>query len=395
MSHNVLTGVLCDVLWTPEVVMENVFVRFDNERIARIEPWEAGKLAPEGALDLRGKKLRVVPGLIDIHVHGCGGGDFLDNTDAALEAISAMSARGGATSVIATTTISVKDEDMKAFKSLVSRLRTAQVSGARFAGLHLEGPYINPERRGSFGDDFMRPVNLNDVNEILDVCADFLRKITISPEIPNAWELVDLVVKRTNAEVSLGHSIAAYEKAEEFYQHPRVRQATHCFNAMKPLHHRDPGILGASLLDRRVTTEIIPDGFHLSGPIIDMIYRLKGREKMVIITDANAATGMPDGVPVRCIGGEAFVKDDAVYLPNGTLAGSNLSMSKGLYKAQKLGHVPFADALSMCTINAAKCIRMDDVMGAVEPGKLADLCVLTAEDQVAFTVRDGKVVYTA
>lgn len=390
-----LSGVLCNELWTPEVQMKNVFVKFDNERIDRIIPWEDGKALPQNAI-IADDKLVAVPGLIDIHVHGNGGGDFLDNTDEALYAISDTSARGGATSVIATMSIAGDDTNFTKFEQIVKRLKNTVVNGSRFAGLHLEGPYINPERRGSFSDRYMRPLKAEELNKILDICADFLRKITICPELDGAWDLVDLIVKRTNAEISLGHSIASYEKAEELYQHPRVRQATHCFNAMVPLHHRAPGLLGASLLDRRVTTEMIPDGYHLSGPIIDMIYRLKGRDKAVIITDGNAATGLHEGQIIECLGGKACVKNDAVYIAGtDTLAGSNLLMARGLYKAQILGHIPFQDALTMCTYNAAKAIHMDDVMGTIEPGKLADMALIKADGTVATTIRDGKIVYSA
>ncbi len=388
-----LSGVLCPSLWTPEVELKNVFVHFKGRLFGALEPWAKGKALPKDALVLS-SALVAVPGLVDIHVHGNGGGDFQDNTDAAFAAISNTSARGGATSVVATMSVSSDDKDMKKFKQIVNRLRRFDAAGARFIGLHLEGPYINPERRGSFSDYFMRPFKAGEFDAILDVCGDILRKITIAPELPGADKLIDAVTRRTNAEVSLGHSVADFDLAARFFQHPRVRQATHCFNAMVPLHHRKPGLLGAALLDRRVSTEMIPDGHHLKGPIIDMIYRLKGRDRTIIITDGNAATGLPEGSEVLTLGGPAVIRNDAVYIKGtDTLAGSNLLMSDALRSAQTLGHVPFSDALTMCTANAAAAIHMEAHVGSIAPGLLADMCVLKRNGDVALTIRDGKVVY--
>lgn len=391
-----LGGIACRRLYTPQYMLDNVLVLFDGPKISMLGDFVSSYLQPD-FYDAQSEDLFVMPGLIDVHVHGCGGADFLDKQAESFKTISMTGARGGATSMLATTTIPVDDEQLEGFAEFLRLLKTVDPPGARFIGLHLEGPFLNPAKRGGFGLRYIQPANLKHAERILSMCEDVLAKITISPEIENADPLIRMFAEnpRTQIEVSLGHTDASFEMAQKWFEHERVRQVTHAFNAMHPFHHRNPSMIGAALLNDHAWLEMIPDGYHLTGPVIELLYRSKGPKRLMIITDGTAATATAPGTQFESVGGVTEVRDGAVWLLNGTLAGSNMLMADALMGAVNRGKVPLQDAIQMATTTPAKSIHVDDKVGAIDAGKRADFCVMRKDGTVAATIRDGLLVYEA
>ncbi len=391
-----LAGIACRRLYTPDMILDDVLVLFAEGVVGMMGEFASHWLPPD-VFDARSPELVVVPGLVDVHIHGCGGADFLDLNEEAYRCISATAARGGATSIVATTTIPRDDEELVRFAEFVRLLKRLDPPGARFLGIFLEGPFINPEKRGGFGPQYVWPADLRRAERILSVCEDLLLKITIAPEIENGLQLIEFFHEnpRTTVEISLGHSAADFHLARRLFRLERVRQVTHAFNAMHPFHHRAPGLIGAALLEERVWCEMIPDGHHLSGPAIELLYRLKGWEKLMIITDGTGATATSPGTRIPSVGGWTEVRDGAVRLADGTLAGSNLLMADAVRCVGELAGVPFHDALRMATLTPARSVHWDDRIASIEPGKRADFCVLDTHGQVYATIRDGRLVYLA
>ncbi len=393
-----LSGIAARRIHTPRMILDNVLIEFNGPDIGIMGDF-ASAMIPPGYFNARDEDLVVVPGLVDTHVHGCGGCDFLDKTRASLETISRMAARGGTTTLVATTTIPVDDERLEGFGEFLRQLRAVAMDapGARYAGIHLEGPFINPARRGGFGPRFVRPVDIRFATRVMEMCGDILMKVTLAPEITGGGDLIRLILDNPNTqiEISVGHTDADFESARRFFAIERVRQVTHAFNAMCPFHHREPGVIGAALTDDNVWMEMIPDGHHLVGGAIALLHRAKGPGRLMIVTDGTAATGTEPGTPVRSVGGVTVVRDGAVRLEDGALAGSNLLMAGALESACRLGGVPFEHALEMCTLTPARAVHRESIIGTIDPGKRADFCVLRRDGSVAATIRDGMLVHQA
>lgn len=393
-------SIVCSRLHTPENELRDVAVEFDGALIRAVRPIGEAPVSAH-SFDATGEGLVVVPGLIDTHIHGSGGADFLDRKAESVDLIREMAARGGATSIVATTTIPTDDEDFESFAEFVRLVRESMrqtapgsgpQSGARILGIFLEGPYLNMEKRGGFGTRFVHPVDLKKAERILDLCADILLKITISPEIEGAEDLIHLLLNdsRSRVEISLGHTDADYEMGQRFFAMERVRQVTHAFNAMSPFHHRTPNLIGAALLDDNVLVEMVTDGFHLTGPAIELMYRIKGPKRAVIVTDGTAATATEPGTRVKSVGGWTQIVDGVVRLDDGTIAGSALQMASAMKATIEMGHVPFDAALRMASLTPAESVHHEHMTGAIKPGLRADFCVLRNDGTVHTTIRDGQ-----
>ena len=394
VGGQLLEGIACGRLFTPQIILDNVLVTFDNGRISMMGEF-ASEWMPPNVFNARQRGWIVVPGLIDVHIHGCGGADFLDKREDAYKEISRTAARGGASSIVATTTIPTDDAELEGFAEFIRLLKNLNPPGARFLGIFLEGPFINPEKRGGFGPQYCWPVDIRRAQKILELCEDLLLKITVAPEIEGADKLIELFHEnpRTTVEISLGHTAADYELASRMFRRERVRQVTHAFNAMHPFHHRSPNLIGAALLNERVWCEMIPDGHHLSGPAISLLHRLKGPERLMIVTDGTGATATPPGTRIHSVGGWTEVRDGAVRLLDGTLAGSNLLMADAIRSTCSLGNVPFQDALMMATITPARSVHAESKVGSIDPQKYADFCVLDENGDVMATIVGGTLVY--
>ena len=306
----------------------------------------------------------VVPGLVDLHVHGGGGEDFMSGDVAACERAARFHARHGTTALLATTVSAPRE-------ALTRALRAVAAAGDPvLVGAHLEGPWLSEKRRGAQPAEHLRAPDLDELEALAE--AGPLRMVSLAPELPGALEAV-AAIAAAGAVPALAHTDATYEQAVAAIE-AGARHAVHVFNGMRPLHHREPGVLGA-VLESGVSCELILDGHHVHPVAARLLHRLKGAEQTVLITDAIAATGMPDGEhrlgdsPIRVTGGRAET-------PDGRLAGSTLTMDAAVRHAVEWLEFPLAEAVAMASTTPARVIGLDHRKGRLAPGFDADVVVL-------------------
>lgn len=361
---------------------------------------------PAGAkrLDLDGDY--VLPGYIDIHVHGGQGLDFADEsaTFETFDKISHFYASHGTTSVIAT----VYPQPKQRFLDCIRRLRTyCESHGPEriVEGIHLEGPFLNPEMHGAIRPDYMWPATVEAFQEIIDVGGPWIRVMTIAPEIPGAMAILRAASMSESAgstggerprhplHLSIGHSNARYEQIAEAIDNG-LEGVTHIFNAMPPMHHRKPGVLAGTLLRDELFVEVIADAVHLHPAILHLLMKVKGHDKIVLISDAIRAVGMPDG-EYEFSGQKVIVRNTRAYLADApdTLAGSTTTLDKAMRTMIKHGGASLPQASQMASLNAARILEWKYRRGILAVGKDADLVILDKRRHVEMTVKAGHVVW--
>ncbi|CAD6544927.1 N-acetylglucosamine-6-phosphate deacetylase [Paraburkholderia sabiae] len=320
----------------------------------------------------------ILPGFIDLHVHGGGGADVMEAGNA-IEAITRTHARFGTTSLLATTMTAPRDELMAVVAGLGDVAKNRVPGGARVLGVHLEGPYINPGKLGAQPDAAVSAV-LDEVLKYLSIAP--IRVVTIAPEISGHMDIISEINAR-GVRVQLGHSLGTYDDAVAAMKHG-ARSFTHLFNAMSPLHHRNPGMVGAALAHAEYA-EIIPDLLHVHPGAIRAAMRAIPR--LYVVTDSTSATGMPDGEyrlgsqhVTKCLGG--------VRLADGTLAGSTLTMDQALRNLVSLG-LPVADVSNRMSRYAADYLGIED-RGRLARGAWADVVVFDRELALTATYVEGE-----
>ncbi len=358
---------------TPQGFVRGTLEQQDG-RISRI----AGQAVSEA--EVRASSLPIVlPGFIDIHVHGGGGRDTMEGGDAARE-MSRRHVRHGTTSMLATTMTAPLEDIRNALTALGPLCKERDPQGARVLGVHLEGPYINPGKLGA-QPDFAKDASLTEVRALNELAP--IKLITLAPELPG---MVDLIPKLVEAgfRVQIGHTAGTYEDGVAAL-HKGARGFTHLFNAMSGLHHREPGMVGAALAHARYA-EIIPDLLHVHPGAIRVAMR--SIPCMFCVTDSTAAAGMPDGeyrlgrhTVTKCMGG--------VRLPDGTLAGSTLTMDQALRNLVFQLGLEIEDASRRVSANAAEYMGLDD-RGQLVVGAWADLVVMDRELQMQRVVVEGE-----
>jgi N-acetylglucosamine-6-phosphate deacetylase len=369
---------------TPLEVFEQADVVIESDKIIGVGPGLAGAGADQ-TIDAAG--CIVAPGFIDIHVHGSAGHDTMDGTRKAIEGMAQFFAAHGVTA-FCPTTMTVAAEDIMTSVKAVHEAMIDPVNGAQPLGVHLEGPYIDAAKKGAQPAQFVRTATALDYRQFFSL--GDVRLVSLAVEIPENKELISFARSR-GAAVAVGHSSATYEQVAEAVK-LGVNQSTHTFNQMEGLHHRKPGTVGAALLLREIYAQFIADGIHLHPAVVDMIVRLKGPERAVVITDAISGAGMPDGEYV--LGGQKVVlKDGAVRLPDGTLAGSSLTVDAGVRNVHKFTGRCLRECIQMATFTPARSIGVASRKGSLEPGKDADIVLLTPDLQVKMTMVMGKVAY--
>lgn len=326
----------------------------------------------------------VAPGLVDVHIHGYSGVDVSDNDPDDIRKMARSLLANGVTAFLPTT-LTVAWETLESVCCHVRKLMEESLSpdfdGAQIAGMHMEGPFINPAKKGAQNEAYILKPDADKVLPFRDV----IKVITFAPEMPGGLEFTRRLRQETNIALSIGHTSANFDQAMDAI-HAGVMRSTHTFNAMTPLMHRDPGVVGAAL-NSDIYTELIPDTFHVNKGIFPMMTRLKGN-KLVLITDALRSAGMPDGEYEN--GGQVFVlKGIECRLKDGTIAGSVLKLNQGVRNLRDYGYLPLYAAVRAASLNAAESAHLDDRKGSLTPGKDADIILMDEDCNVLRTIVRG------
>ncbi len=335
--------------------------------------------------DARGRML--LPGFIDLHVHGAMGHELMDASPAGLEEMARFYASHGVTSFLATTWTADRRSINRALE-LVEEMQGPLPGGATLLGVHLEGPYLNPLRCGAQDARLIRRADKEEALEFLDT--GVIRLLALAPEYDENLWLIDECVRR-GITVSAAHTTASYEQMQRAAKHG-LTQATHTFNAMQGLGHREPGTVGAALTLPQISCELIADNIHVHPAVQKILVEVKTPSGVILITDAIRAAGLPEG-EYRLDERTVNIRDGAVRLPDGTLAGSILTMERALQNLCSATGRPLADLWMTSSLNAARAIGISSHKGSLEAGKDADLVLLDEYFQVHLTVAQGEIVF--
>jgi N-acetylglucosamine-6-phosphate deacetylase len=332
----------------------------------------------------------IVPGYIDLHIHGSAGFDVMDDDPRALPAIEHLLARHGVTSYFPTTVTASLDVTLRAIERLANAIEISEQGLESSAGravpigIHLEGPFISRARCGVHPPQHLLAPTLKVFEQLWQAARGRIRMMTIAPELEGAPELIAEAAQRRVC-VSLGHSDADFAATERGVE-AGARHATHTFNAMRPLDHRSPGILGSVLTDPRISADIIADGIHLDPVIVKLFAKAKGLEQTVLISDAISATGMPNGI-YRLGSFEVEVRDGRCTV-NGKLAGSALTLDRAVRNLAQFAEWTLPQAIAAASWNPARAARIEN-KGVLAIGADADFIVLNGEGKVLRTFIGG------
>jgi N-acetylglucosamine-6-phosphate deacetylase len=361
----------------------------ENGLIDSMYPAGQGQYAPGEVTLIDAKGLWVIPGLIDLHVHGSAGSDTMDATPDAIRTMADFFARHGVTSYLPTTLTAPPEAIDAAIQNVISMAQPQ--AGAQHLGLHLEGPFIGSEYRGAQPQEWLRSPDQKEYESWFEMGS--IRLIALAPELPGTIELIERGVRK-GIRFSVGHSSASYEQVILAADHG-LSQATHTFNGMTGLHHREPGAAGAVLADDRIYAEIIVDGIHLHPAVVKVVVRAKGIDRTILVTDAIRATGLEDGD--YDLGGhqKVQVRDGIARTSRGSLAGSTLAMDAALRNVIRFTGLSVNDALRMATTTPAEALGLSSRKGTIKPGADADLVLVDPDMNVRATIVNGALVYDA
>jgi len=373
-------------LYSPCERLDNATVLVDGGRIVAVG-YAAAVACPPGAQVLDADGLLLTPGFIDMQFNGGFGDDFTADPTTIWQ-VAAGLPRWGVTALLPTVITSPLERIAQAQQVVLSE--PAGFRGATPLGLHVEGPFLNPQKKGAHNPAYLQLPALEAVAGWSPQTG--VRLVTLAPELPGALPVIEALAAR-GVLVSAGHSTATFDEATMAFD-AGARYGTHLFNAMPTLHHREPGLPGALLTDPRPVVGFIADGVHTHPSVISLVWQALGPERLNLVTDAMAALGMGPG---KHLLGDFEVTVDATSarLADGTLAGSILSLDQALRNLIRLTGCTLADALATVTTTPARSLGLDHERGRIAPGYVADLVLLSPELEVRGTVVRGELVYTA
>lgn len=375
------------IFYTGSEIIRNGRMRVDGDgRIAFIGSDDGQPESRDAeVVDLAGRT--VVPGFIDVHIHGGGGWDLLRGNPEDFEGTSRFHASHGTTAFLATTGPNTEAETVRILEN-ARKVQSAGIEGgADVIGVHLEGPFLNPLRKGAMNESRLHPPDMREMDRYIEASGNTVRLITTAPELPGGEAFVRGLVER-GIRVSVGHSDASYEQMADAVRWGATHM-THHFNGMRPFHHRDPGAAGAGLMMQELTTELIADGVHVHPAAMRFLFDVKGEHNVCVVTDAVAYAGMPDGEY-----GDSVVTGGEVYLKGtNTLAGSSLTMLRALQLVLQFTGRPLERALPAFTGVPARQAGADTRKGTLEQGKDADFLILDEDLELLGTFVRGKAVY--
>jgi len=329
----------------------------------------------------------VAPGFIDIHVHGYAGYDAMDSDNASLQHISQYLASRGVTGFLATLQTAPQKELLEALRRVKHEMGRS-ISGAKVLGTHLEGPFINRNRIGA-QQNFVREPTQRQLEELYEAAEGTLKIVTLAPEVKGGLYAVKFLRER-NIVVSAGHTDATYHEARQAFD-TGVSSLGHFWNGMRGMHHREPGVVGAGLVDENVTVELIADCLHVHPTVLGLTVKLKGPEKVVLISDLIKPGGLPSGEYV--LDGRTFILENGlIKLPSGVIAGSSVGLDKAVHNMVERVGVSLPVAVQLATDTPARVLDLD-AKGRLEPGFDADIVIMDENFNVIETIVEGSTVY--
>jgi N-acetylglucosamine-6-phosphate deacetylase len=370
---------------TPQHKLTDQILIIENGSITGIVG-RGGFQAEQDDRVIQAEGLWVTPGLIDIHVHGGFGADTMDATPQALDRMGHFFASHGVTSYYPTTGAAAQTALLEAVNN-VARYRPGDEVAVPL-GVHVEGPYLSEKRKGAQPAQYLRNPNLEEYRQLIST--GWVKIMTVAPELEGAGELIRFGVQQ-GVEFAAGHSAAPFETMQEAAG-IGLRQATHTFNGMDPLHHRQPGVVGAVLSDERIYAQVIVDGIHVHPAVVKLLVRAKGIARTILITDAMRASGLPDG-EYDLLGQVVTVKSGMAQVAGGSLAGSTLTLDAAVRNVMDFTGCSLPDAISMATITPAQAMGLQAKKGKLSVGADADITLFDSKLEVILTLVGGRVVY--
>ena len=368
-------------IYTPQPLKQPGWVLIENKKITHIGTMSGPIPSADKKLDADGMIL--APGFIDGHVHGAMGHETMDAEPEGLIAMAEFYAKHGVTSFLPTTWAAPMETLVPVLNN-VKETMNQEYNGAQILGAHIEGPFICPHKAGAQNPDFIFPATPEMAQFLID--QQIVKLMTMAPEIPENLAVIPTLTKAGIA-VSAGHTQATYEEMATAVEHG-VTSVTHTFNAMPPLHHRNPGAVGAALTIDELYTEVIADKIHLHPAILKLVVNSKPEDRLLLVSDAIRGTGLEDGIyPID--NREIFIKDGVARLESGNLAGSTLTLDKALQNMLSVSEKPLEAILPALTTNPAHLLGVVETKGKVQAGYDADLVLLSPAFEVLHTIING------
>jgi N-acetylglucosamine-6-phosphate deacetylase len=374
-------------LWDGSNLLENPEITIEDGRIASI--------VGRGPGDARGKldfpQATLAPAFVDVHIHGAAGHDLMEATPEALQAVGGFLATRGTGSYLATTVTAPLDTTLRALEGLARQIANPELlesgkASAKPVGIHLEGPFLSPKKCGVQPVEHMLAPDIGVFDRLFEAAEGRVRLMTLAPEMPGAVELTRHATGR-GVRVSLGHSNATAAETRAAIE-AGATSATHTFNAMRALDHREPGILGVVLTTGSVYAELICDGIHTAPELVRLWFSAKGPERGILVTDAMSATGMPDGE--YTLGGFQVHVADGRAMARGVLAGSVLTLDRALKNFVEFTGAPIEQALRLLTTNPAAMTGLGNGAGQMVVGGPADLVAVNDEGRLVASIHGGR-----
>ncbi|MBD5638427.1 N-acetylglucosamine-6-phosphate deacetylase [Clostridium botulinum] len=364
-------------------ILENKVLLFEKKIIDILDRENVCLSKNDHIIDAKG--LYISPGFIDVHIHGSGGKDAMDGEIESIKVISNTIAKRGVTSFLPTTMTMAKEHIYKAL-DVIEQAMNMDLGGAKVLGAHLEGPFINPKYKGAQKVDFIKNPSFDFIKGYENV----IKIITLASEKDENFKFLKYIKENTDIVLSIGHSDATYEQAMAAIDNG-ISRATHTFNAMTPLNHRKPGIIGA-IMNTDISCELIADNIHVHKGAINVLTKIKGKDKIILITDSMRAGCMNNGI-WELGGQKVIVKNGSARLEDNTLAGSILTLDNAIKNMKNNIDASLCEIISMVTINPAKDINIYDKKGSIKKGKDADIAIFDKDINISMTIVEGNIVY--
>ena len=372
-------------LISPKGIQKKAAVSIQDGKIHKIfEEYPDKKLGNAQVIDISGNFLS--PGFVETHMHGCIDFDFLECTENEFIQMQEFLISKGVTSHLASISSEESGLMLERIKFLAGLGEKGKLPG-NFLGIHVEGPFINPIKRGSHLKERVRNPDLEEIQRFIEAGKGWIKKVTLAVELPSANELIRFLLNR-GVLVSAGHTYASLDEANSSFSNG-VNHITHFFNSMREFNYRDPSIVEASLLNDNVSVELILDGFHVHKESARLVIKIKQTDNVILVSDANQAAGLPEGVYFRPGNRKIIVKDGCARLESGNLAGSVILLDDAVRNVERLLSLDFTEAIKMASENPAKSIGVHKRKGKLEAGYDADLIVFDKDVNILLTMING------